>query len=336
MCKRKKISILIPAWNAENFIFFALDSALTQTWPDVELLIVDDGSTDHTLDLLKTIVDKRLKVISQPNRGASAARNVAFEASTGDYIQYLDADDMLHPDKIASQMKMVEKYGNEYVYAGKWGTFLASTEDVCFSSNSLWQDFNSGSDWLVEAWTKHNWMHPSAWLVPRRLIEEAGPWDESLSLHDDGEFFSRVLLKSKGVKFCDDAISYYRKGIHNSLSSTFSDKAIHSHFKICQLYEKQLLKVEDSKRTRRACAINFLQFHYTHYPDYPLYRKKALQEAKKLGAITGEPLGTELFQLLKKFLGWKIARRIEKFYYGNGLNYSALKQRITNWVSYAR
>ena len=318
------ISIIIPAFNAEKYILASINSSLHQTYSNTEIIVIDDGSLDDTLEIAQSFRDNRLKVFSQPNRGASAARNAAFQASTGDYIQYLDADDLLAENKIEQQMRMVQRWGNEQVYSSAWGVFYDAVEQAEFSAISLWRNFDQPIDWLVEAWTKQIWMQPSAWLVPRRLIEKAGSWNESLSLHDDGEFFCRVLLQSQGIKFCEQAKSYYRKGIGDSLSSTFSEKAIKSHLKICELYESHLLSVENSARTRQACATNYMQFHFAHYPKYREYRNQAVEAAKRLGGAPLQPQGTELFHIIRKIAGWQIARKAEKFYYGNGLNRAAL------------
>ena len=93
-----RVSILIPCYNGESFVREAIDSALNQTWANVEVVVVDDGSTDNSVDILKSYGD-RIICETGPNRGACAARNRAFELSSGDLIQYLDADDKLCLDK---------------------------------------------------------------------------------------------------------------------------------------------------------------------------------------------------------------------------------------------
>src|SRR5215469_5479802 len=97
---RPLVSILIPAYNAEEWIACAVQSALAQTWPRTEIIIVDDGSSDQTLDVVGRFASKNVAVVSTQNHGAAAARNHAFRLSQGEYIQWLDADDLLAPDKI--------------------------------------------------------------------------------------------------------------------------------------------------------------------------------------------------------------------------------------------
>jgi glycosyltransferase involved in cell wall biosynthesis len=322
------VSIIIPAYNAEPFISEAIRSATSQTWLNKEIIVVNDGSLDNTLAKANEFVSRGVKVISQINKGAGAARNRGYMESKGDYIQFLDADDMLAPSKIEMQLKQLHGLDGETICSGRWGLFYDDVGKAQFSPNALWGHFDSSVDWLLTAWTKQIWMHPSAWLTPRCLIEKAGLWNESLSLHDDGEFFCRILLKSKGVLFCDSAISYYRKGVRGSLSSITSDKAIESHSQICQLYEHHLLLVENSPRTRIACASNYLTFYYQHFPGNIEMRQSAYDSAKRLGGANVPSSGTELFHLVKKFVGWKLAKRFERFYYQNGLSRGQLKKRF--------
>src|SRR5437868_14667996 len=98
------VSILIPAYNAGPWIGDTIRSALDQTWPRKEIIVVDDGSGDQTLQVARQFASKNVSVVTQENQGASAARNRALSLSRGDYIQWLDADDLLSPNKIAKQM----------------------------------------------------------------------------------------------------------------------------------------------------------------------------------------------------------------------------------------
>ena len=96
------VSILITAYNAEDTIADTLESAVAQTWPRKEIIVVDDGSTDRTAEVARRF--KEVTLVSTENHGLSGAQNNAFPLSQGDYIQYLDADDLLVPDKIERQL----------------------------------------------------------------------------------------------------------------------------------------------------------------------------------------------------------------------------------------
>ena len=98
------VSILIPAYNAAEYIAATLESAVAQTWPHREIIVVNDGSRDRTLEIARSFEPRGVTVVTQSNQGAAAARNAALKASRGDYIQWLDADDLLAPEKIARQI----------------------------------------------------------------------------------------------------------------------------------------------------------------------------------------------------------------------------------------
>src|SRR5271157_2090174 len=99
------VSILMPAFNAEEWIADTIRSAIGQTWQRKEIIVVDDGSTDQTLAVARQFASKEVVVVTQPNQGASTARNHALSLSQGDYIQWLDADDLLGREKITRQME---------------------------------------------------------------------------------------------------------------------------------------------------------------------------------------------------------------------------------------
>ena len=103
------VSILIPAYNSEAWLAETIQSALSQTWKKTEIIVVDDGSSDRTVEVAKQFESRGVQLLIQSNQGASAARNTAFTASKGDYIQWLDADDQLHPEKISSQMAVLNE-----------------------------------------------------------------------------------------------------------------------------------------------------------------------------------------------------------------------------------
>ncbi|MBE9209049.1 glycosyltransferase family 2 protein [Nostoc sp. LEGE 06077] len=325
------VSIIIPCYNAASWIGETLESALNQTWKNTEIIVVDDGSTDASLEITKKFIFRGIKVISQTNRGASAARNRGFQESQGGFIQYLDADDLLAPDKIERQLKIFNSTDNlEYIASGEWARFYQKPQEALFLAQSIWQDM-SPVDLLVEAWENHLMMHPAAWLVPKQIAEKAGLWNESLSLNDDGEYFCRVLLASKGVKFCQGAKSYYRSGNTNSLSGSKSRRAWESAFLSSEIGTTNLLAREDSPTTRHACATVFQRFIYEVYPDVPDLRKKAETKVQQFGGSDIKPIGGPMFKLLSTFLGWKLAKKVQKQVYEYGYAKAALGWRIARF-----
>ena len=191
------VSILIPAYNKEEWIGETIESALAQTWKCTEIVIVDDGSRDRTLEIAKRFQSKTVKVIAQENQGACAARNKAYSLAQGSYIQWLDADDVLDPHKIAAQMAGApDGTRSACLRTGAFGLFYFSKEKARFRPTGLWQDLSS-ADWMITKFEESAWINPTAWLVSRNLVEKAGEWDSRLSPSgaDDGEYVCRTPVE---------------------------------------------------------------------------------------------------------------------------------------------
>jgi glycosyltransferase involved in cell wall biosynthesis len=296
------VSILVPAYNAEAWIEETLNSALRQTWSQKEIIVVDDGSTDKTLSIAQKFSDKGVRVLSQKNRGASAARNHAFSACHGDYIQWLDSDDILAPDKIARQMEFAVSSGNKYLLlSSEWGRFLYRAKRAEFTPTKLWDDL-SPLEWLIHKMSKNIWMQPGSWLVSRELTEAAGSWDVRLTFDDDGEYFCRVLLKSQGVKFIRGAKIFYRVSNPASLS-TFnnSDKKRESAWLSIRLHIQYLRQLEDSERTRQV-ALTYLQ---TWLPVFEPDRTDIIQQIQELAFTLGGQVNfVETAEALRRKFAW--------------------------------
>lgn len=295
------VSILIPAYNAESWIADTLNSALHQTWPRKEIIVVDDGSTDRTLKIAEKFVKDGVKVLSQKNQGGSAARNKAFSLCHGDYIQWLDADDLLEPEKISRQMKFAENGGSpRLLLSSEWGRFLFRVKRAKFVQTTLWEDLQP-VEWLIRKMSQNIWMIPGTWLVSRELTEAAGPWDERLSFDDDGEYFCRVLLKSDGVKFIRGAKTFYRVTGPGSMSNVDkTEKKLNSAWISIRLHIQYLQSLEDSERVRQA-AIKYLQ---TWMPAFDPHRLDIIREMKDLSETLGERI--KYLEIVDS-LRWKFA-----------------------------
>jgi glycosyltransferase involved in cell wall biosynthesis len=320
------VSVLIPAYNAAQWIEKTINSVLAQTWKRLEIIVVDDGSSDDTLIVARRIIDDRVQVLTQPNQGAAAARNHALRQAQGDYIQFLDADDLLAPDKIEQQIKLLQTSSPNCIAAGAWARFYHHPRESAFTLDALWQHL-SPVDWLIAAWQENLMMHPAAWLVPRSVIAAAGEWDESLSLNDDGEYFCRVILASQGVQFCGHAKSFYRSGIAGSLSDRKSDAAYQSAYRAIELCTQHLLQVESSPRTQAVCSMLFQRFIYETYPAVAALQQAAECQVQALGGWTLPPSGSPTFEQLNKRVGWRMAKQIQYWVYSVGYRRWKIQQQ---------
>lgn len=306
------VSILIPAYNAAAWIGATLDSALAQTWPHCEIVVADDGSTDDTAAIAAGYARRGVRLCRQTNRGAGAARNLALTQAHGDYLQFLDADDLLAPDKIALQLARLAEAPADTVASAAWARFHSDPTEGHFTPEPVWGDA-APLDWLVASWSGGGMMHPAAWLTPAKVARRAGPWNETLSLDDDGEYFTRVLLASAGVVHVRNARAYYRTHATGSLSQGKKPAHWRSSHEVCRLVQQAVLAHEDSPRMRRACALNHLRYAFHAWPyrvARPLARA-SLTEAARLDPTAVRPAGPPRFERLASLVGWKSARTIQ-------------------------
>lgn len=264
------VSILIPAYNAEEWIAETLESAVTQTWERKEIIVVNDGSTDQTGEVARRFAAENVIVVSTENHGPSAAINTAYRLCQGDYIQELDADDILAQDKIEKQLAALrETDGPRTLLSCPRGYFYYSTKRAWFPQTCLWQDLTP-VEWLLRSMGQNLPMQNSTWLVSRELSEAAGPWDEQLTHDNDGEYYCRVLLASQGTRFVSQARMFHRV-IGTSRMSCIgnSDKKRESLLRSMKRHVQYLLSLEESERVRKACLAYLQTWYGNFYPERP-------------------------------------------------------------------
>jgi glycosyltransferase involved in cell wall biosynthesis len=319
------VSILIPAYNAEAWISDTLRSAIAQSWVNKEIIVVDDGSKDQTLVVARKFESDQVKVFTHKNLGAAATRNAAFSLSKGDYIQYLDADDLMAPDKIARQIHALgDSPDKRTLLSGSWGKFLYRYYRTQFTPSALWTDL-SPVEWLVRRMGHNLYMQTASWLTSRELVEAAGPWDTRLLGDDDCEFFCRVLLASHGVRFVPEAKVYYRASGSNSLSYIGrSDKKRLAQMCSMQLHISYLRSLEDSERTRAACVKYLQNWLIFFYPERMDLVDQAQQMAKDLDGQLEPPHLPWKYSWIRAVFGWTLARRAQTM--AGNLKWSLLRK----------
>lgn len=303
------VSILIPAYNAEKWIADTVRSALAQTWPRKEIIIVDDGSKDQTAEVAGRFSSKEVAVISKVNEGAAKTRNHALRLSQGDYIQWLDADDLLEQHKIERQLDALQRLeGQRILASSSWGYFNYRPRRTRFVPTSLWQDL-SPVEWLIRKMGQNLHMQTATWLTSRELAEAAGPWDTRLLSDDDGEYFCRVLLASQGTHFVPGAQVFYRITPSNRLSRIgTSDKKKDALLVSMKLHVQYLRSLEDSERVRKAC-LSYMQTWLEHfYPDRMDVFAQLQAMAAELHGHLETPTLRRKYAWLKPLLGAKVAR----------------------------
>ncbi|KPA11621.1 glycosyltransferase-like protein, family 2 [Candidatus Magnetomorum sp. HK-1] len=206
----QKISVIIPVYNRPVFVKEAIQSVLDQTYPDVELIVVDDGSTDETAHVLNQF-GNAIRVIHQQNQGVSAARNTGIHNSTGTWIAFLDSDDIWLPEKLTKQMQYVLATPN---------TLICQTEEIWIKNGKRLypkKKHKKKSGMIFEHCLPLCIVSPSAVMIHKDLFKEYGSFDESLPACEDYDLWLRISCKYP-IHLLDEPLIIKRGGHSDQLS----------------------------------------------------------------------------------------------------------------------
>jgi glycosyltransferase involved in cell wall biosynthesis len=207
---RDLVSIIIPTYNRGYILETTIDSVLSQEYPDFEILIVDDGSTDSTEEIVRSKKDARISYIKHDrNKGISSSRNTGLRKARGEYMAFLDSDDLWYPQKLVKQIEVFIKYPKaDFVFTNgyykKEGDLLFKTDK---GSSFLAQDENHFP--LKDIVTL-----PSSWMFRKSVFEKTGGFDESFFRWEDGDFFVRAAKVCR-VYFLNEPLVYWRSPQEN-------------------------------------------------------------------------------------------------------------------------
>jgi len=246
-----KVSVIIPSYNSLKYLDETIESVLKQTYNNIEIILIDDGSTDGTREQFSRFEKYGIKCISQSNAGASTARNTGLDYATGEYIQFLDADDLIDAQKIEKQVIEMQKKDADISYT-RTCRFNTKTNKK-FEHFSLTQMFERTGEEMLLSYGADNWsipIHP--WLTKVELIKKAGYWNPKISNNDDGEFFSRVLFWAKRVVFVEGVFAHYRISDNDSLSKLNSESKMRSAYISVKLISDLLLTYQKKEMLRYA------------------------------------------------------------------------------------
>lgn len=211
------VSILIPCHNGETFLRATLESALAQTHPHIEIIVVDDGSTDGSRAIASDF-EPSVRVLSGPQRGASAARDLATAVSKGEWLQYLDADDLLMPHAVSSRLAAASRLGAD-VACGDWRRLEPGPGGVWSNGRLEVADPSAVSEEPDLAVFKGFWAPPAAILYRRSIVERIGGWHPNLPVIQDARFLFDAARNGARFAHVPGESAAYRQHASASLSS---------------------------------------------------------------------------------------------------------------------
>lgn len=245
------VSIIIPCYNKRAYVAATIESALKQIHP-CEVIVIDDGSTDGSLEEIKQF-EGRIKWITGPNRGGCVARNIGVEMSSGQFLQFLDADDILPSDKIEAQLTALIDAPEDSIAFCPWSFLRDDGRINPPEPRHYWKSYDKGIDFLLDMWLHGGFFPTHSWLVPRALAKESGPWNIDLVADQDGEYFGRILTLSGPAVFCAGTSVQYRIPPAGAVSRNKSRTAGSSRFQAFEIVAECILSMRNDRVARRAC-----------------------------------------------------------------------------------
>lgn len=305
-----KVSILIPCYNAEKWVAQAITSALEQTYPNKEVIVVDDGSTDDSVAIIKSF-GSLIHWESQFNQGGNSTRNRLLELSTGDWIQYLDSDDYLLPDKIKKQLEVLDQFPEaEVIYSP--------------SIFEYWDDKLSKQEVCPIPQPHDPWILLARWYLPqtgsplwrKSAIAQVGSWKRDQPCCQEHELYLRLLMAGKKFVYCDYAGSVYRQWSEATVCRKDMRQTYTQRLKIKNCME-QYLSTTNQLTPERQRAINQARFEcarkiWLFDPNwsYSLIQKIRDRDPKFSPSGSAAP---QVYKFTYNYFGFSVAEYMAQF-----------------------
>ena len=312
--KNPKISIIIPIYNSEKYIKECLKSLIDQTFKDFEIICVNDGSTDKTLDILKKFekIDKRITIISQKNLGAGIARNIGMNNSKGDYLIFLDSDDIFKKTMLEQMYKKIKKNDAEIVICNSINFETIKKKKIFFKKNYLISDKKIKNRIFSSFDIKKDFFNLFIWwpwdkIIKKKYIENLGIKYQNLKSTNDLFFVASAVISAKKILFLDKNLIFHRINIKTSISNTRENSWNNFYYALLKL--RNFIKKKGFFNRFKQDFINFVA-------SFSLWH---------LETIKGKPFCL-LFEKLKNewWKEFEVLNKNEKYFYDKNI-YKKLK-----------
>lgn len=284
----EKISIIVPAYNIENHIENTLKSIWAQTYQNIEVIVVDDGSTDSTSEILDTISlkDERIKVIHKENGGVTSARFCGMKAATGEWVGFVDGDDYIEPDMYQVLITNAKQYGADISHCGYQMVFPSRVDLYYGTGKVIRQDASTG----VKDLLKGDFIEPGLWnkLFHRRLIEQLlqnNIMDFSIKINEDLLMNYYLFKEAKRAVFVDECYYHYMVRRGSAATSRLNKNKIEDPMKVLKIIEEDVkdnqewLDIIEGKILRQLIRVATLN-DCEQKQLVTWYRRRALRELR--------------------------------------------------------
>ena len=323
------VSIIIPTHNVSEWIAETLATVLTQSFPKerIEIIVVDDGSSDNTCEIVRAILDVQdmmFQVISIVQGGPSRARNIGWKASTGQWLQFLDGDDLLHPSKIEKQVLAASEFSSAAVVYSSWARYTCSFSEWTCKELVL---PSIGSEAPVDLICSGNFIATGSQLFSRRWIEKVGGFDEKYRLIEDVDLLVRIAIYGGQFLFVPsiEPLFYYRQR-NGSLSRTstadFVDACVRNASKVEEYCRSTKRLTQYATKTLAGVYFYGCRF----YAEFDINKFDRLVERINCLLPSFIPEGSSSMRILSRLLGYRQAelfavgyRRFRRTLFGRAL-----------------
>jgi glycosyltransferase involved in cell wall biosynthesis len=239
-----KVSVIIPTYNRENFITKAIDSVMAQTYRNVEVVVIDDGSTDNTFSLVGQY-GKTVTYFYQENRGIAGARNAGIRKSNGDYIAFLDSDDYWVPEKLERQMELFQKHP-------EYGMVASQCASVLLNGSFRSKNRQGKSGWVFIDLFMKNFIRTSSAVITRECIDTVGLFDEGLTECEEYDLWLRIAAKYP-VGFINESLAVYTDNPHGTCMDSLAGRLLRLKVLEKDYIQKMLPKKLYNRRIAENC-----------------------------------------------------------------------------------
>ena len=267
-------SVIVPLYNKAAYITKTIRSVLSQTHPDFEVLIVDDGSTDNSLDVVKAITDKRITIIFQENKGVSAARNTGIKAAKYNLIALLDADDWWDETYLEEMLGLIRDYPAVSLYCSQ---FASVFKGKIFPIVDISQKTDCFDGFQEGIQLKHLPVHTSATIIKKEVLQQSGLFDERISLFEDHDLYIRISLFSKWAYINKKPLVFYNLDVPENQRITGMPVVLEKH--LLFYTDKFEAWYADNPYLPVFMKIFILNYLYDlrHCPGYQSFKRKKLK-----------------------------------------------------------
>ena len=309
------VSIIIPVYNVEEYIEECLESILAQTYKDIELLVVDDGSTDNSLGLIRGYENKfkKIRIFTQQNKGVSEARNLTLNYASGEFVLYIDPDDFLEPVMIEKMVNKAQKYNSDITICGYYLYYSKDNANNKIFTYGINESKSLSSLEVIDMMLNYK-LQGQLWnklFKKELLINNNFKFEPGRYIQDIFPVF-KAVLKSNNIIFVDEPLYYYRQRMSstvNKKSKKLAEDYFHAMYSIMNYIKEENVKVnKDSYVAFRTIVLSNFIAMYTNYKKDNVYKDFYNSEFKKLDIKINEFISINNIPLKDKLrvVLWKI------------------------------